>query len=310
MSISLFWLLMALVLVCSRAGKDFYKILGVNRSASDDEIKKAYKKRALKYHPDKNPDTDTSKQFSDVANAYEVLSDPEKRRIYDLRGEEALKSGMGGGGQQFNGFPGGFTFDPFEMFEQFFGNDGGGGFQGERFGMGGGGCGRGGGGGCGAGGRGGGANDIYSAGSPVAKLSLKKFPKAGSKYLWLVQFYSPGCIHCKNSVTAIEQAADALSGLVKFGVVNCQTQSALCSQNGINMYPTVHVVIDGKSEEFQGGRLTKDSLIEFVQESVNSKNVVNIRHDDGMDMFLTQSCKNVGCPVSDICIFLLCSHSG
>jgi len=111
-------------------GKDYYKILGVEKSASDDEIKKAYRKMALKYHPDKNKSPGAEEKFKEIAEAYDVLSDPKKRKLFDQFGEEGLKGGMGGGSAP--GGPGGgtggytYTFqgDPREMFRMFFGGDG------------------------------------------------------------------------------------------------------------------------------------------------------------------------------------------
>lgn len=104
-------------------GKDYYKILGINKGASDDEIKKAYRKLALKYHPDKNKTPGAEERFKEVAEAYEVLSDKKKRDIYDMHGEEGLKGGIPGGagtgGQNFT-----YTFhgDPRATFAQFFGS--------------------------------------------------------------------------------------------------------------------------------------------------------------------------------------------
>ncbi|CAL9231118.1 unnamed protein product [Arabidopsis halleri] len=88
----------------------FYEILGVPKTASPEDLKKAYKKAAIKNHPDKGGDPE---KFKELAQAYEVLSDPEKREIYDQYGEDALKEGMGGGS-------GGH--DPFDIFSSFFGN--------------------------------------------------------------------------------------------------------------------------------------------------------------------------------------------
>merc|ERR1712130_920733 len=79
-------------------GKDFYKVLGIVKGATDDEIKKAYRKMALKYHPDKNKAPDADEKFKDIAYAYEVLSDKKKRDVYDRFGEEGLKTNNGGGG--------------------------------------------------------------------------------------------------------------------------------------------------------------------------------------------------------------------
>ncbi|PNI99065.1 DNAJB5 isoform 7 [Pan troglodytes] len=70
-------------------GKDYYKILGIPSGANEDEIKKAYRKMALKYHPDKNKEPNAEEKFKEIAEAYDVLSDPKKRGLYDQYGEEA-----------------------------------------------------------------------------------------------------------------------------------------------------------------------------------------------------------------------------
>merc|ERR1711971_1324085 len=79
-----------------KMGKDYYAILNVKKGASDDELKKAYRKSALKYHPDKNKSTGAEEKFKEVAEAYDVLSDNKKRQIYDQFGEDGLKRGAGG----------------------------------------------------------------------------------------------------------------------------------------------------------------------------------------------------------------------
>ncbi|KAL7148075.1 hypothetical protein ABFS83_06G152800 [Erythranthe nasuta] len=104
----------------------YYEILGVEKTASPDDLKKAYRKLAIKNHPDKGGD---SEKFKEIAQAYEVLNNPEKREIYDQYGEDALKEGMGGGG--------GGGHNPFDIFESFFGGSGhpfggGGGSRGQR----------------------------------------------------------------------------------------------------------------------------------------------------------------------------------
>eukprot|EP01041_Mallomonas_annulata_P007252 gene7252-14788_t len=97
---------------------DYYKVLGVSRSASSADIKRAYRKLSLKYHPDKNPSEDASRKFSEIANAYSVLSDDEKRSTYDHGGEEAVKQQEQRGNQP--------ATDPFSIFEHFgFGGMGG-----------------------------------------------------------------------------------------------------------------------------------------------------------------------------------------
>lgn len=81
------------------AGKNYYDVLGVERNATEDEIKKAYKRLAIKYHPDRNPgDAEAEAKFKEAAEAYEILHDSQKRQIYDQYGEEGLKGGGMGGG--------------------------------------------------------------------------------------------------------------------------------------------------------------------------------------------------------------------
>lgn len=105
--------------------KDYYKILGVERNASADEIKKAYKKVAIKYHPDRNPgNKEAEEKFKQAAEAYDVLRDPDKRARYDQFGAEGVNGGAG-----FGGF-GGQGMDLNDIFRQFGDIFGGGGFGG------------------------------------------------------------------------------------------------------------------------------------------------------------------------------------
>lgn len=122
--------------------KDFYQTLGVSKTANADEIKKAYRKLALQYHPDRNKGKEAEGKFKEVTKAYEVLSDPQKRETYDQFGHAAFDQGagqgpFGGGFGQQQGGPFSYTYstggdggagfdfggfsDPFEIFEQFFG---------------------------------------------------------------------------------------------------------------------------------------------------------------------------------------------
>lgn len=125
--------------------RDFYDILGVTKSATAAEIKSAYRKLALKWHPDRNKEKDASEKFKEINEAYEVLSSPEKKSKYDQFGHAAFGGGTGfnpGGGASGNPFAGyystggninfedlfggqgGFS-DPFDIFSSFFGNQGG-----------------------------------------------------------------------------------------------------------------------------------------------------------------------------------------
>lgn len=109
---------------------DYYRILGVSRGAGEDEIKKNYRKLSLKYHPDRNPGNkeECERIFKRIGEAYEVLSDSQKRRIYDQVGKQGLQGGGGGGG-----------FNPFDLFGSMFGGGGGEGVFGGFPGFGGGG---------------------------------------------------------------------------------------------------------------------------------------------------------------------------
>ncbi|OGR97590.1 MAG: molecular chaperone DnaJ [Elusimicrobia bacterium GWF2_62_30] len=108
------------------ASNDYYRLLGVARNAGDDEIKSAYRKMALKYHPDRNPGNDEAEaNFKEINEAYEVLSNSDKRKIYDQFGAEGLKNGGGGRGG-FGGFPGADMGDVFgDLFENLFAQGGG-----------------------------------------------------------------------------------------------------------------------------------------------------------------------------------------
>ncbi|XP_028611470.1 dnaJ homolog subfamily B member 6-like [Grammomys surdaster] len=104
---------------------DYYEVLGLQRHASPEDIKKAYRKQALKWHPDKNPETKEAaeRKFKQVAEAYEVLSDTKKQDIYDKYCKEGLNGGGGGGGSHFDSpFEFGFTFwNPDDVFREFSG---------------------------------------------------------------------------------------------------------------------------------------------------------------------------------------------
>jgi len=127
--------------------QDYYDLLGVSKKASAAEIKAAYRKKALQWHPDRNKAANASEKFKEITKAYEVLSDPKKKEVYDQYGAEAFAPGSGfggtpqggggaytgrygpfsytyttsGAGSPFEGFDFGGFSDPFEIFEQFFG---------------------------------------------------------------------------------------------------------------------------------------------------------------------------------------------
>src|SRR5690606_26751620 len=109
------------------AKADFYETLGVSKTADEKELKSAFRKLAMKYHPDKNPDdADSERKFKEINEAYETLKDPQKRAAYDRFGHAAFENGGMGGGGGFGG--GGFANGGFsDIFEDIFGEMMGGG---------------------------------------------------------------------------------------------------------------------------------------------------------------------------------------
>lgn len=108
--------------------RDYYEVLGVSRDASQADIKKAYRRKAMKYHPDRNPgDTEASDRFKEISEAYEVLSDQGKRQAYDQFGKAGVQGGAGGPGGAGGGFGGFGGVDPNDIFGDIFGNIFGGG---------------------------------------------------------------------------------------------------------------------------------------------------------------------------------------
>ena len=155
--------------------RDYYEILGVSKSAGDDDIKKAYRKLAIKYHPDKNPDDKSAEdKFKEAAEAYEILSNPEKRQRYNQFGHAGVGGASQGGG---GGFGGGMNMD--DIFSQFGDIFGGGGF--------------------GGGSRNGGGRRVVR-GSNLrikVKLNLQEVAKGAEKKLKVNKFVS--CGTCKGS---------------------------------------------------------------------------------------------------------------
>ena len=257
------------LIIFAECGEDYYKLLGVKRTASKAEIKKAFKKLSLKYHPDKNKDNPkkAKEMFIKIANAYEVLSDDEKRKIYDQYGEEGVKANEQGGGAGTH-----FNFDNMgfeEIFSQFFG--GGGGGAKFEFNMGGGGGKKrqgssgfggfgsifdtffgGGGDSSGFGGFQGGQqgrqkkpkngmkDQNYFKNTKVQTLKMKSLTLLYSrKNIWFVYFYRKGDENYEKYVKTMIEFGEKTEGLFNAGAVNCIKDEEICEEFEVGETPSI-----------------------------------------------------------------------
>ncbi|GMH71086.1 hypothetical protein TL16_g05566 [Triparma laevis f. inornata] len=268
---------------------DYYKVLGLKRSASQKDIKKAYRKLALQYHPDKNPDDPkASDKFMLVSEAYNTLGDEEMKRIYDKHGKEGVQSkerggdpeswgpgfpgggggsnfrfhGGGGGRQRGGGGGGGGGFDPFEMFSNMFGGGGGGGGQRrqqaappvkERT-----------------------HSDLFS--SHVSKLSSTKFPDSKSKHIWLIIYH-----YKQQSLSDLTtELNDKMSHFLKIGGVICDGKKnvKICgSKPKGNTGAKISIVVNGEEVFFEDPNpknpRTKDIYL-FALNNLPKKGVIDV----------------------------------
>ena len=202
------------------AKRDYYEVLGVKKDATEDEIKKAYRKLAIKYHPDRNPDNaEAEEKFKEAAEAYDVLHDPQKRQQYDQFGFNAPGGGFGGGG--FGG--GGFSMDDiFSMFGDIFGGHSGGGFGG-------------------FGGFGGGAQATQYRGSDLrlkVRLTLQEVSTGVTKKFKLKKDVT--CSHCHGSGAEAGSSATTCPTCNGRGVVVKTVRTMLGMMQTQSECPTCH----------------------------------------------------------------------
>jgi molecular chaperone DnaJ len=226
--------------------RDYYEVLGVSKDAGADEIKKAYRKQALKFHPDKNPGDNTAEEkFKEAAEAYEVLSNPDKKARYDRYGHAGVGGAAGGG------FGGGMTMeDIFDSFGDIFG----GGF-GEAFGFGGfGGSGR--------------RRRATSKGSNLrvkVKLSLKEIAEGVEKKIKLNKFVA--CDTCSGSGAANSSAYSTCSTCHGTGQVTRVTNTFLGQMQSTSVCPSCGgegKTITEKCTKCYGEGIVKDSVVEKI----------------------------------------------
>jgi curved DNA-binding protein CbpA len=225
--------------------KDYYKILELDRNANPQQIKKNFKKLSLKYHPDKNKkNPEVAKQkFIEVANAYEVLSDPEKKKIYDLHGEEGVNdhtarenAGQGGGGFQNFGMNMGGSFE--DIFNQFFSGGGGGQRQFRQ-----------GGGGFHYQQQGGRRQHMhqqeeeeknYFENTDVINLKMNNLSKLyGRSQIWFVLFFKANDKEFESMREMWKTLAEKSYGIFKIAAVNCKFDEEICEEFNIRSSPLI-----------------------------------------------------------------------
>ncbi|SCN12615.1 heat shock protein DnaJ homologue Pfj2, putative [Plasmodium malariae] len=283
-------------------GMDYYKRLGIKRNATKEEISKAYRKLAKEYHPDVAPHKE--KDFIEIANAYETLSDPEKRKLYDMYGENYSDSnqGFGGGGFGGQGFGGGgfgghgFHFDQDvvnEIFRQFAsGGRGGEGRTGNfhfKFSS------------SNHGSSGPNFNhppfeneyeDIYK--NEILKINSKNLDSIINDitYVLVINFYSPSCSHCKSFKKMYLRFTKKFEGYINFAVVNCQDEKSICRKYNVKSLPHIILMKKNKTYETFYGQRTEDSLMSFINNHI-PYSYVEVSNGKKLDKFLT---KNVDIP--------------
>ncbi|KAG2690909.1 hypothetical protein I3760_09G211800 [Carya illinoinensis] len=296
------WILLSVslfVLILEAKTIDPYKILGVERNASQREIQKAFHKLSLQYHPDKNKNKGAQERFAEINNAYEILSDEEKRKNYDMYGDEkgspgfdAGYSGDNGGYTYFkSGGPGHdqFNFRPGEWqstdgqagsksFSFSFGGSGGPGsfdfgiddifanfFGGER---------KGGGWFGGFGGSTGSKSTTRSSPKSIRTINSQAFQKeiADQGITWLLLSYTPSLKENQHFESIIEEVASSLGGALKAGSINCDTELSFCKDLGIyprraaRVFVYSYIASDRGSLVEYSGDLDAKSLKSFCQE--------------------------------------------
>ena len=245
------------------AKRDYYEVLGVGKTATDDEIKKAYRKIAIKYHPDRNPgNKEAEEKFKEAAEAYDVLHDAQMRQQYDQFGFDGPAGGGFGG---FGGNAGGFSMDDiFSMFGDVFGGHGGG-FGG------------------GFGGFGGGhAQQAQYRGSDLrikVSLSLQEIA-TGTTKKFKVKKYVP-CSHCHGSGAEDGSGSETCQTCHGSGVVTRTTRTMFGMMQTQSECPTCHGegrVIKNKCHECGGSGIVKgDEVVEIkIPAGVAEGMVVNV----------------------------------
>ncbi|XP_011498775.1 PREDICTED: dnaJ homolog subfamily C member 10-like [Ceratosolen solmsi marchali] len=204
--------------------EDYYKLLGVERTADQRDIRKAFKKLAVTEHPDKKTDDpDAHVKFIKLTTAYEVLKDPDLRKKYDLYGEDGLDDSKSRR-----------NYHSYTYYQNNFG--------------------------------------IYDDDPQIVTLNINDYFESvtASEKMWFINFYSPQCSHCHHLAPVWRKLAKKLEGVIRIGAVNCEDDWHLCSQVGIQSYPTLlyypvnsHQGLKYKNEK------TYEAIMKFVLDKLH-----------------------------------------
>ncbi|KRX04412.1 Thioredoxin-like fold [Pseudocohnilembus persalinus] len=251
-------------------GLDYYKLFGVKKNASEKEIRKAFKKLSIKYHPDKNQENaeEAQSKFAEIANAYEVLMDPEQRKIYDQFGEQGIKEGRGRQQQQ--------NMNHQDMFSQFFRQGGGGG--GFNFNMG--------------GGQQQQKQNLFEK-SDVFELNMEKIRYFYRRNeVWLIFFYKSTNIHERKTqecIDIIKELATKFYGIFKVAAIDCEEEDALCEEEFQAYHYPIFMAYESNSLQ-PGHNFNKDVSYKTLAGFAISKmeNFVRYLNIDNYNDFITQ----------------------
>jgi len=239
-------------------GEDYYKLLGVKRSATKNEIRRAFKKLSLKYHPDKNKDNPekAKAKFIKIANAYEVLNDDKLRKIYDEQGEEGVKQHQQGGGQH-----GGNFQDIFNFFFRGANMN----FQNQE-----------------------GPEKNFFENTDVLTLKMENISKLLSRRkIWFVYFFKSKDEGFENMNNKIKEISSQCYGIFNFGAVNCRDDEEICEEYSV--YSTPKIVYFPESanevEEEYKGNIDFQSIFKYGAKLM--QNFVRVINKENYNDFIT-----------------------
>jgi curved DNA-binding protein CbpA len=246
-----------------KCGEDYYHLLGVKRDASKAEIRRAFKKLSLQYHPDKNKNKKNPEKakemFIKIANAYEVLNDDKLRKIYDQHGEEGVKQHQQGGGQQH----GGNFQDIFNFF--FHGGMGGGFHQNVQEGP---------------------ENNFFEN-TDVLQLKMDNLSKLlNRRKIWFVYFFKSKDGGFQDTKKKIVDIASQSYGIFNFGAVNCKDDEEICEDYSVYSTPKVIYFPDsGSDEEEYKGPIEFQSIFKYGAKLM--QNFVRVINKDNYNDFMS-----------------------